>query len=283
MTPQLSLMLAVFLWSTAFVAIRVALQDYTPGSVALFRFFIAGLCLIIPYFRLPKWSKMGLREALLIFLIGPVGMGIYSLLLNQGELQVTAGIASFSVSLTPVFSSLLALWLLKERASPKIFHGLLISCVGLLLIAFADSSNWEYTWALLLIIIAVLCGGIQSISQKLLLKTWSALELVTLAIWFTVLALSQYTGELVNNFFHASTTTTLACIYLGIVPAFIAQWLWSHGLSQMPLINANSYLFMMPLITTLMGWMALGEIPGILGLMGGLIALLGAYISVRQP
>lgn len=276
-------MLAVFLWSTAFVAIRVALHDFTPGSVALFRFFVAGLCLLIPYFRLPKWSKMGLREAMLLFLIGPVGMGIYSLLLNQGELQVTAGIASFSVSLTPVFSSLLALWILKEKASPRIFHGLLISCIGLLLIAFADASNWEYSWALFLIIIAVLCGGVQSISQKLLLKTWSALELVTLAIWFTVIALSTYTGELLNNLSQASSHTTLACIYLGVVPAFIAQWLWSYGLSKMPLINANSYLFMMPIITTLMGLLALGEMPGILGLIGGLLALLGAYISVRQP
>jgi drug/metabolite transporter (DMT)-like permease len=281
MTPPILLMLAVFLWSTAFVAIRVALQDYSPGSIALFRFFIAGLCLLIPYLKLPQRPVISFGKFSLLFLIGPIGIGGYSLLLNQAELQIPAGIASFIVSLTPVFSSLFAVFLLKERASRCIFLGLCVSLAGLLLIALGDIHNLKYDLALFLVVLAVLCGAIQSISQKILLKNLPALELVTLATWFAVLLLSVNFFELIDNIQKASWATTLCCLYLGIVPAFVAQWCWSHALGKVDLVHANTYLFAMPILTTLMGFLALGEMPDLLGLLGGILALLGAYISVR--
>ncbi|MEI6805841.1 MAG: DMT family transporter [Myxococcaceae bacterium] len=283
MTPQILLMLAVFLWSTAFVAIRVALHDYSPGSIALFRFFIAGLCLLIPYLKLKKRHGISVRKTFLLFLIGPIGIGGYSLLLNQSELQIPAGIASFVVSLTPVFSSLLAVFLLKERASPSVFMGLCVSLAGLLLIALGDIHNLKYDLALFLVVLAVFCGGIQSISQKILLKTFPVLELVTLGTWFAVFFLSIYWVELLADFKAASWGTTLSCVYLGVVPAFVAQWCWTHALSKLDLVHANTYLFAMPILTTTMGFVLLGEAPGLLGFLGGLLALLGAYVSVRQP
>lgn len=282
MTPQILLTLAVFLWSTAFVAIRVALQGYSPGSIALFRFFIAGLCLLVPYFRIPKRRALEMREWLLLFIIGPIGIGGYSLLLNHSELEIPAGIASFVVSLTPVISSLLAVFLLKEKASPRVFWGLGVSLLGLLLMALGDIHNLEYNLALFFVFLAVLCGGIQSISQKILLNTLPALELVTLATWFTVLILSIYSLELAHDIQTASWSTTLCCIYLGVVPAFVAQWCWSHALAKIQLVHANTYLFAMPMLTTLMSFMALGEVPGLFGFLGGMLALVGAYISVRQ-
>lgn len=283
MTPQILLTFAVFLWSTAFVAIRVALQDYSPGSIALFRFFIAGLCLLVPYFRIPKRHVLETREVFLLFMIGPIGIGGYSLLLNHSELEIPAGIASFVVSLTPVISSLLAVFLLKEKVSSRVLWGLAVSFLGLLLIALGDIHNLKYNLALFLLLLAVLCGGIQSISQKILLNTLPALELVTLATWFTVMLLSIYSVELAHNIQTASWPTTLSCLYLGVVPAFVAQWCWSHALAKMPLVHANTYLFAMPILTTMMGFMALGETPGLFGFLGGMLALLGAYVSVRQP
>ncbi len=283
MTPQILLTLAVFLWSTAFVAIRVALHDYSPGSIALFRFLIAALCLLVPYFRLPKRHAVGVREGFLLFLIGPIGIGGYSVLLNYSEVQVPAGIASFVVSLTPVFSSVLAIFILKEKASLSIFLGLLVSILGLFVMAAGDIANLKYDLALLWVILAVVCGGIQSIAQKILLRTLPALELVTYSMWLSVLALSIYSDELAQNLVSASWSTTLWCIYLGVVPAFVAQWCWSHALAKIQLVNANTYLFAMPIITTMMGFIALGESPGLFGFLGGMLALVGAYISVRQP
>ncbi|MES2503668.1 MAG: EamA family transporter [Myxococcota bacterium] len=282
MAPRFFLLSAIFLWATAFVGIRVALTDFSPGALALFRFLVAGICLVPPYLRVKNKSRIGLRELGLLVLIGPIGMGCYSVLLNQSELQITAGIASLVVSLTPVLSSLMAITWLKEKPSTGMFLGILLSCLGLLLIAFENITDFEYNWAIFLVVLAVVCGAIQSVSQKVLLKNWTALELVSFAMWLTLLALTPYTLDLVHEIHTASYFTIIACIYLGIVPAFLAQWLWSHGLSKVPLIHANSYLFTMPLITALIGWLALGEKPGLFGVLGGLVALLGAFVSVRQ-
>jgi len=281
MSPPVLLMLAIFLWSTAFVAIRIALQDYSPGSVALFRFLIASLCLLGPYLKLSKRQPINLRTTWLLFLIGPIGIAGYSLLLNQGELAISAGIACFVVSLTPVFSSVLAILILKESASPKLFLGLGVSFLGLLLIALGDIQNLQYEFALLLVLMAAFFGAIQSISQKIVLRYLSGLEVVALGTWFAALVLLVYSRDLIQDFQMASWNTTLACLYLGIIPSFVAQWCWSHALSNTQLVHANSYLFAMPLLTTLIGFMILGEVPAGLSFAGGLVALFGAFLSIR--
>ncbi len=278
---ELLLISAVVLWSSAFVGIRVALQDYSPGAIALFRFLVAAICLTVPYLRLKTRSKFGLQEIGLVLVIGPLGIAGYSILLNYGELWLTAGIASFIVSMTPVFSSLLALGVLNEQATPRLFLGLTTSVLGLCLIAWGESNGVGNGWAVLLVFMAVLFGAAQSLAQKVLLRHWSSIELVTISMWAAVLPLSYYSHDVISGIQTGSHNGLWACIYLGIAPAFIAQWCWSEGLSRMPLTHANAFLFSMPIITSLMGWLLLSETPGFLSLLGGGIALAGAWISQK--
>lgn len=281
-SPSILFTLAIFLWSTAFVGIKVALQDYSPGSVALFRFSIASVCLLVPYLRLAKRQRIQARTFGLLVLIGPVGIAGYSVLLNQGELAISAGIASFIVSMTPLFSSLLAVLILKEIPSSRLFRGLGLSLLGLCLIAWGDISNLKYDLALFLVLMATFCGAIQSISQKIVLRNLSGLEVATFGTWLSVLVLLSYSYELASDFQKASWGTTLACVYLGIVPSFVAQWCWSHALANTKLIHANAYLFAMPILATVIGAVALHEIPSLLSIFGGFVAVCGAYLSVRQ-
>lgn len=283
MQPKLLIILAVFLWSTAFVAIRLALKDYAPGSIALFRFFLAGMCFLVPFFRLPSRAKLSRKQLLLILLIGPLGIAGYSVLLNQSEIHIAAGIACFVVSLSPLFSSLLAVLLLGEKVSPRLFTGFGISLVGLFLIGCSDVQNIHYNLSLLLLLIAVLFGSIQSAAQKKLVQSLRSLEVVTWSTWLGILLLCIYLPDLKQDFQQASWTGTLSCIYLGLVPSFFAQWFWTESLSKVPLVQANTFLFAMPILTTVIGYLTLGEIPHPFALAGGLVALFGAYVSVRQP
>jgi drug/metabolite transporter (DMT)-like permease len=101
-------------WSTAFAGIRLGLHAYTPVHIALLRHIIASVVLAgyaaLTHMRLPHW-----RDIPGIALTGFVGITIYHIALNIGEVSVPAGVASFLIASAPIFLAWLATTFLKER------------------------------------------------------------------------------------------------------------------------------------------------------------------------
>src|SRR3990167_168608 len=90
-----ALILTIFFWASAYVGIRSALDGYSPGSIALFRCMIATLCMSAAYFCLPRRHLTSMNDIAKIILLGAIGIGVYHLGLNYGEINVDSGMASF--------------------------------------------------------------------------------------------------------------------------------------------------------------------------------------------
>jgi drug/metabolite transporter (DMT)-like permease len=112
-TP-IALAVVLAFWSSAFAAIRAGLAGYSAGKLALLRFLTASAVLAIyalaVRMRLPK-----LHDVPIIGLLGALGISCYHLLLNLGEMTVTAGSASMLIASAPISTALLAHFILKEK------------------------------------------------------------------------------------------------------------------------------------------------------------------------
>src|SRR5688572_4836136 len=84
---KIALGVAIVLWSSAFVGIRAGLEGYSPGSLALFRFLIASICMFFIYWRLPTREKFHTKDFCLLVLFGAFGIGCYNVFLNYGEVS----------------------------------------------------------------------------------------------------------------------------------------------------------------------------------------------------
>ena len=84
---KLAVITSILLWASAFVGIRVGLQDYSPEALALLRFIVASICMSIVYFRLPKRSETQLIDVIKMMGLGFIGIGVYNIALNYGELH----------------------------------------------------------------------------------------------------------------------------------------------------------------------------------------------------
>jgi len=275
---KIAIVVTIFLWASGFVGIRAGLQDYSPEGLALFRYLIASICMAIIYYRMPSRNTMRTRDALALMGVGAVGIGIYNITLNYGELTVSSGMASFITSQAPIITTILAILFLGERVNRFRILGFLTSISGVALIAMGEKGGFTWDISILYIFIATLAAGLYSILQKPFLKRYHAIEATTYIIWGATLFLSIYCKQLQYDLSHATLSTTLTVVYLGIFPAAIAYLAWSYVLAEIPASRAVSFLYFMPFVATLLGWLWLGEVPMLMSLLGGLLAISGVWI-----
>lgn len=275
---RFALLSALFLWASAFVGIRVCLQGYSPEGLALFRYIVASICMAIIYFRLPAKSKLNLKDKLALLAIGVIGIAIYNISLNYGELAVSSSTASFVISQSPLLTAIFATLFLGEKINFLRVVGFCTSIFGVGLIALSEKSSFNLNAGLFYILIATIVSGLYSVLQKPFLNRYHAISVTTYLVWGATLFLLIYTPKMQYDLLHASWQSTFTAIYLGIFPAALGYLAWSYVLSHIPAARAGSFLYFMPFMTTLLGWMYLNEIPVWMSLCGGLLAILGVWL-----
>ncbi len=272
---------SILLWASAFVGIKVALVSYSPGSLALLRFLVASACMTLLYHNQKNEPTMPWKERIQLMVVGMAGIGIYNICLNYGELTVSAGIASFIIGLMPIFTVLLSLVFLSERMNAGTWMGILLSMVGLSLLAIGEGTQEGVTQGILFILISAVVGAIQTIAKKRFLKRYSSIHVISWVIWGGTLLLLIYLPDLAKEVQVADYPATAVVIYMGIFPAAVAYSAWTYVLKKMPAAKASTSLYTLPFASTMLGYFLLAEQPSSISLTGGGIALFGALIAHR--
>jgi drug/metabolite transporter (DMT)-like permease len=131
-------------WASAFAGIRVGLKAYSPENLVLLRFLTASIVLLIYAIitRMPLPEKKDLPA---IFFLGFIGITVYHLALTFGELKVTAGSASLLIASAPIFTAILAMFILKEKIKSWGWIGIIISFLGVSLVAIGEGEGVRNT------------------------------------------------------------------------------------------------------------------------------------------
>lgn len=270
------LLLAVMMWSSDYVGVREVLHSFTPGALALCRYLIASLVMLIIYCNLSQRTPVKLMQIPKIYTLGAFGIAGYNIGLNFGEKSVSSGIASFVVSQMPIVMALLGYFFLKEKMSKIAVIGMLAGCVGISIIAISGEHQINFENGLLYIILATLGACIYSVFQKPYLSEFNAIEFTCFIVWGGTVTMLGYLPELLREIPHAKLLDLEVLCYLGIFPAALAYIFWAYAIAKIPVGKAGAYLYLSPLLTIVIARLSLGEMPTHLALIGGMISLLGA-------
>ena len=277
----------LLLWASAFAGIRAGMRltpaggvgadGYGPGELALLRFGTAstvlGLYALATRMRLPKPAELPR-----IGLAGFLGISVYHVALNFGEVTVNAGAASLLIAAGPVFTALLSVVFLQERLTRIGWGGILLAFAGVSLITLSGGKGVHFTPGALLILLAAAVAAVYSILSKQGLRRHAAIAFTSYTIWAGTLPLLIFLPGLIRQAHRAAPPATLAVIYLGIFPAAIAYVLWNLALARMPASLLSSFLYLSPVIASFIAWVWLGELPTRLTVLGGAIAIVGVVL-----
>lgn len=269
----------VVLWASAFVAIRSAGQEYSPGALALGRLASGALALgVIWAIRReglpPRAAWRG------ILLSGLLWFGFYMVALNWGEQQVDAGTAALVVNVGPLLIALLGARLLGDPMPPRLLAGMAVSFAGAVTVGLSMSGGGRNSvLGVLLCLLAAVAYASGVVAQKPALGHASALQVTTFGCLVGAVACLPFAGQLAHEVAHAPASATLNMVYLGVFPTALAFTTWAYALARTTASRMGVTTYAVPALVVLMSWLALGEVPGVLTLGGGVLCLAGVAVS----
>jgi len=175
---------------------------------------------------------------------------------------------------------------LKEELNTSKIAGILVAFFGLFIIISnlrLDIFNLNPQELLGdgLMIASAIIWAIYSIYSKKILQSHSPIIATTIVFGLGALYLAPFT--LVE--FPSLTVmrvTWLGCIsilYLALVCSSFAYVAWNRALSKVETVKAGMFLYLIPIITTILSHFFLGEEIGIATVVGGAFILIGVYLT----
>ncbi|NUQ98908.1 MAG: DMT family transporter [Streptomyces sp.] len=273
----------VVLWASAFVSIRSAGGAYSPGALALGRLSagalaLGAICLVRREGLPPRSAWRG------IAISGALWFGFYMVVLNWGEQQVDAGTAALVVNIGPILIALLGARLLGDPMPPRLLAGMAVSFAGAVAVGLSMSGGGgSSVLGVVLCLLATVgyAGGV--VAQKPALAKASALQVTTFGCLVGAVGCLPFAGQLVSEAAHAPMSATLNMVYLGVFPTALAFTTWAYALARTTASRMGATTYAVPALVVLMSWLALGEVPGLLTLGGGVLCLAGVAVSRSRP
>lgn len=278
-TTFLSYLFTIILWGSAFPMIKIALNDFSAESLSAFRLILATI-ILLPFVIIKKLPTPELRDIPVIFILGFCGFVIYHTALNFGETLISAGISGILVSTTPIFSSALAYIFLKEHFSKWNWLSSLVAFIGISIISISkDDYTTINVLGVFIILLASFSESLYFTFQKKYIEKYGFIAFTLYTIMASSPFMLIFIPEIINDIHGATFTSIVSVLYLAILPTIIPYVLLAYIVKSVGVSDATMSLYLTPIVSLLLSYLLLDELPTTLAIIGGLITLLGVSLS----
>lgn len=260
-------LIAIVIWSTLEITGKLVGAGIDPFTLTAWRFLIGGLALLPFALRQARSAKQQItRETLLrIAPLGILNVCASMLLLQLSIFYGKASLTAVIVAMNPLFVSLFAALLLREKLERIQVFCLGLGIAGLLMIILfeREHQSLEYQNLSLGIILAVIASvtfGLYTVLTKKAVQRYGNLFTNSFSFLIGGAALLLLNLALGKPLFFAVTQTNILFLaWLGIVITGLAYVLYFEGMKTIGAARASVYFFLKPALASVLAYLVLKE------------------------
>jgi len=279
--------IAAILFGASVVAVRVAVQDIPPLTLAILRFGQGGFLLLL---LLLIWARdllrVDRRDVPYLILLGAIFFTIFPVTFNTSLRLTEASRGAMMLATMPLWSVLLARVATGEHLNIRQTCGVLLTFAGVGVVLAERGLTFVGTNLSLagdaLMLVTALCGAVYGVLAKRMLTRYKALTVTAYAMVLGTLLLvpAAFVEDPFSALERMRTETVMLVLFLGIFGGAIGYFLWTFALTRLSPTQVAVYVNLNPMIATLLGVTLLAEkLTGIF--VVGLAAVLAGVLLVN--
>jgi drug/metabolite transporter (DMT)-like permease len=273
MMPSLSILLALFLWSSLGVVVRIAGVSEIP---LIFYSCLFAAVLQSIFLSARGWSSYAPDKRFLKFLVllGCVGL-LNTFSFYYAFRHTTIANSVLTHYIAPVIVAFLASIFLKEKATRLIVLAIILSSAGLLIMLGGFSVSSGDTAGIIAglvsgcayaVIIILASGFTQQVHPLMMVFVPNVVIIVLLAPFIREFPLSAL----------------WIFVLIGLAHSTIAPMLYYWGMKSVTANKTAVLGYLEPVMAIIFSMLFLEEIPGMRSLAGGILIILSGYLTLRK-
>lgn len=284
--------IAVLIANLIFGAGYAVIKTITPAYLAPYSLNVVRVVVsLILFWSLllfkPSKASIDKKDIPLFILCGITGVAINQIMFVKG-LSLTSAIHSSLLSLaTPIFITIIALWLIKEKFSINKFMGLALGIGGatlLVLVKDVQSSNSSSLLGDMFVLINAVSYAFYMVIVRPLMEKYNALHVLRWvftfgAIFILPIALPDFIATDWSVF---GTAQWVALAFVVLFVTFISYLFTVYGLQKLGPSVTGAYIYTQPVFATIIAMVFAGEHFTMIKALAAVLIFSGVYLVNRK-
>lgn len=289
---HLRLLGMALLWGASWPAGRLFAQAMPPLSGSAWRFTLAALLLVAwMQWQHRQWPRLTQRQWVGLAWAGAIGVAGYAVFFMMALQRVEASRAAVVVTTNPVFTTLLAAWLFKEKFNARIALGMVCALTGAATV-LTHGAPWALftggigvgewlllgciaSWVAYTLIARALLAGIDSLAATAITSVFG-----TALLWSVALAV-EGAPVAADSLAALSVIGWVSMVFLAVGSTVLAYAWYFRGVAVLGAGTAASYISLVPVFGVASSLLVLGESLDASLLIGGALAVAGVVLTNR--
>ena len=270
----------IFLWASAYPLTKIAQTHFTPIPISFIRSFIAGFFMLaigrMHGMQLPKKKHIPLFLA-----SGALGYVIYTVAMNIGLMTLPSATCSLLVATSPIMTAIIASKVYNEKINLVSWIAIFIAFAGVAILLLRDSGG-QFTidaamlWMLLS---AASWAGYNIMTRKLVALGYTSAQITCFSMIAAAFWLCFWSADGFRETYTAEWIHILALLYLAIISNALGCILWGKAMAYAEKTSeVANFMFLSPLLSALMSFILLREVPGMGTFIGGAVIIGGLLL-----
>ena len=280
--PALSLVAAMTLWASSFIALKLAFQFYHPMFVIFGRMLVASMVFLF-FFRQFRGIRLRRADFPFLLVMAVSEPCLYFLFEAKALENTTASQAGMITAMLPLMVAIGAHFFLREKISRRTVAGFVLAIIGAVLLSLAGDASAAAPrplWGNFCEFLAMACATVYTLALKRLTASYSPFFLTAFQAFIGSLFFFPFLLFVPAGVPPAlALLPTLAVLYLGVFVTLGAYGLYNFAVSRIPANQAASYVNLIPVLTLVLAWLILHENFTSLQYVAAGLVFLGVFLS----